>query len=246
MSSEMSADFAIQTINLTKSFLSRGRVITAVDRASLAVARGEIFGLMGPNGAGKTTLLKILTTLLLPTSGEAYVAGHAIREEAKVKRSIGVVSSEERSFYWRLTGRENLRFFACLHNLASPEITERIQKISREMGIEDYIDRRFDSYSTGMKQKLSIARSLIGDPQILFVDEPTRGLDPIAASQMRGIFRDLSKRGITIFIITHSPEEADEICGRVAIMDKGGIKAEVKPWDIDLKEFIVETVGAGN
>ena len=242
----MNVDFAIRTKGLTKSFVSKGRVITAVEIVNLAVGYGEIFGLMGPNGAGKTTLLKMLTTLLLPTSGEAYVAGHSIQEETKVKRSIGVVSSEERSFYWRLTGRENLRFFASLHNLSSPEAAERIQKISSEMAIEDYIDRRFDSYSTGMKQKLSIARSLIGDPRILFVDEPTRGLDPIAASQMRGIFKELSDKGITIFIITHSPEEAEEICGRVAIMDRGRIKAEVKPWDIDLKEFIFETVEAGH
>lgn len=234
---------AIKTLNLTKDFISKGKPIRAVDGVNLEITQGEIFGLMGPNGAGKTTLLKILTTLLLSTSGDAYVAGYNIREEYNVKGSIGVIFPDERSFYWRLTGRENLRFFSTLHNLKPSELNERINRITGTIGMKDFIDRRFDSYSTGMKQKLSIARSLIGNPKILFIDEPTRGLDPIAASQVREILRNLSLAGITIFIITHSTEEAKEICGRVAVIDQGRIKAETRPGDVELKDFMIETIG---
>lgn len=239
----MKTDSAIKTTNLTKFFISKGKPITAVDGVNLSITVGEIFGIMGPNGAGKTTLLKILTTLLLPSSGEAYVSGHNIREENNVKGSIGVILSEERSFYWRLTGRENLRFFGALHNLKPSEIKERINRITDTIGMKDFINKRFDSYSTGMKQKLSIARSLIGDPDILFTDEPTKGLDPIAASQIREILKNLSLSGMTIFIITHSTEEAKEICERVAIMDRGRIKAEVRPAERDLKDLLIETTG---
>jgi ABC-2 type transport system ATP-binding protein len=234
---------AIKTINLTKFFTSKGNPIPAVDGVNIEISQGEIFGLMGPNGAGKTTLLKILTTLLLPSSGEAYVSGYSIREEDKVKGSIGVISSEERSFYWRLTGRENLRFFATLHNLNPSEIKRRIESITGTLGLKDFLDRRFDSYSTGMKQKLSIARSLICNPKILFTDEPTKGIDPVASSQIRELLRGLSLTGITIFIITHSTEEAKEICKRVAIMDKGRIKAEARPDKTELKDFLIEHIG---
>jgi ABC-2 type transport system ATP-binding protein len=237
---------AIKTLALTKFFTSKGNPILAVDGVNLDISQGEIFGLMGPNGAGKTTLLKILSTLLLPTSGEAYVAGYNIKEEDKLKGSIGVIFSEERSFYWRLTGRENLRFFGSLYNLKPSEIKERIDRLIETVGMEDFIDRRFDSYSTGMKQKLSIARSLISNPRILFIDEPTKGLDPIAASQIREILKTLSLTGITVFIITHSTEEAREVCERVAIMDKGKIKAEVRPTEVELKDFLIETIGGGS
>jgi len=239
----MESSCSIKTLNLTKFFDSKEGPIVAIDNLNLSVSKGEIFGLMGPNGAGKTTLLKILTTLLLPTSGEAYVSGYSLREANKIKASIGVVFSEERSFYWRLTGRENLRFFATLYNLKPSEIKERIDQITETIGMKDFIDRRFDSYSTGMKQKLSIARGLICNPGILFFDEPTKGLDPIAAIQIRGILKTLSQTGITIFLITHSTEEANEICERVSIMDKGRIKATIRPGEVELKDFLIETIG---
>lgn len=238
----MKTDSAIKTTNLIKVFISKGDSILAVDGIDLEIAQGEIFGLMGPNGAGKTTLLKILTTLLLPTSGDAYVAGYNIREEDRVKGSIGVIFSEERSFYWRLTGKENLKFFGALYNLRSSTIKEKIDMTTETIGMREFINRRFDSYSTGMKQKLSIARSLLNNPRVLFIDEPTKGLDPIAASQIREILKTLSLSGITIFLITHSTEEARETCKRVAIMDQGRIKAEVTPGEIVLKDFFVETI----
>ncbi len=234
---------AIKTLSLTKFFTSKGNPILAVNGVTMDISQGEIFGLMGPNGAGKTTLLKILTTLLLPSSGEAYVSGYSIREEDKVKGSIGVISSEERSFYWRLAGRENLRFFATLHNMKPSEIKRRIESITETLGLKDFIDRRFDNYSTGMKQKLLIARSLIGNPMVLFIDEPTRGLDPVAASQIREILKNLSQTGITIFLITHSIEEAIEVCERVAIMYQGSIKATIRPGEVELKDFLIEAIG---
>lgn len=239
----METTYAIRTLNLTKQFISKGRIIIAVDGVDLSISQGEIFGLMGANGAGKTTLLRILTTLLLPTSGEAYVAGYNIRQEDYVKASIGVIFSEERSFYWRLTGRENLRFFGVLYNLKPSEIRHRTNEIIETLRMEDFIDRRFDTYSTGMRQKLSIARSLLSKPKILFTDEPTKGLDPVAASQIRWILKSLSLKGMTVFLITHSTEEAKEVCERVAIMDGGKIKAEIRPSDIELRPFLIKTLG---
>ena len=234
---------AIQTIGLTKHFGVKGISVKALQDINLSIGYGEIFGLMGPNGAGKTTLVKILSTLLLPTSGRAYVAGYELKDANKIKSAIGLVSSDERSFYWRLSGRENLRFFGCLHNLDSSVINERIESIIEMLQIGEFIDRRFDGYSTGMKQKISIARSLISNPRILFVDEPTRGLDPVSASHITGILKDLAGRGITIFLITHNTEEAGEICTRVAVMDNGRLLAELSPTGCNLKQSIFGILG---
>lgn len=234
---------AIQTQGLTKYFSIKGISVTALQNINLSISYGEIFGLMGPNGAGKTTLVKILSTLLLPTSGTAYVAGYDLKDADKVKGAIGLVSSDERSFYWRLSGRENLKFFGCLHNLSASIINERVEGIIETLQIGEFIDRRFDGYSTGMKQKMSIARSLISHPRILFVDEPTKGLDPVSASHITGILKDLAGRGITIFLITHNAEESGEICGRVAIMDKGRILADLNPGGCNLKQAMLEILG---
>lgn len=238
----MKNPFAIQTFGLTKHFSIKGISVTALQDINLSIAYGEIFGLMGPNGAGKTTLFKILSTLLLLTSGEAFVAGYNINDADKVKESIGFVSSDERSFYWRLSGRENLKFFAALYSLSPSEIKQRIEWAAETIGIEEFIDRRFDSYSTGMKQKISIARSLISKPRVLFVDEPTKGLDPMSASHIAEILKNLSDGGITLFIITHNTEEARELCERVAVMNKGRILAELKPKEADLKGFLHDTL----
>lgn len=239
----MKNPFAIQTFGLTKHFSIKGIPVTALQDINLSISYGEIFGLMGPNGAGKTTLFKILSTLLLPTSGEAFVAGYNIKDADKVKGAIGFISSDERSFYWRLSGRENLKFFAALYSLSPSEIKQRIEWAVETIGIEEFIDRRFDSYSTGMKQKISIARSLICKPRVLFVDEPTKGLDPMSASHIAGILKNLSDGGITIFITTHNTEEAKELCERVAVMDKGRILAELKPKEVNLKSFLQEKLG---
>ena len=202
--------------------------VQALDGVDFHVPAGVLFGFLGPNGAGKTTLIKVLTTLILPTSGAARVAGlDVVRDVVKVKQCIGVVMSDERSFYWRLTGRQNLQFFSVLQGMSAAAASRRIDALFDVVGMPDKADTRFSDYSSGMKQKLAIARGLLADPEVLFFDEPTRSLDPISASQVRAFIRerlveDLRK---TVFLTTHNLHEAEEISDRVGIINKGRILA---------------------
>jgi len=231
---------AIKTVGLTKYFYPRtslrqvllrrrshstGDRITAVDGVTLEVKRGELFGLLGPNGAGKTTLVKILCTLILPNSGTATVNGYDLSDEEKVKASIGLVGGEERSFYWRMSGRKNLEFFATLHGFLPLQIAERIEGLAKLLDMKEFIDRRFDQYSSGMKQRLGIARGLLNEPQILFLDEPTKSLDPTSAARLRETIHNLTHReGYTVMLVTHQLHEAEELCDRIAIMHQGRIR----------------------
>ncbi len=201
-------------------------ITRAIDGFSLEVKEGELFGLLGPNGAGKTTLIKILSTLLLPTSGTASVLGHDVVTEADaIRRRIGVVLGGERALYWRLTARENLRFFADLYDVPREEARPRIDHLLQRVGLSDRADERVENYSKGMKQRLHIARGLLNDPELLLLDEPTIGLDPVAARELRAIVRELQKEGRTIVLTTHYLAEADELSDRVAIIDRGRIVA---------------------
>jgi ABC-2 type transport system ATP-binding protein len=214
---------AIAVSNLVKRFpLSRGIAeivrqpfarcwTTALDGLDLEVGQGEIFGLLGSNGAGKTTLLKILCTLLLPTEGSAAVAGHdVVQAPASVRQAVGYCLDTERSFYFRLTGRQNLAFFAALNNLESRHATDRIAELT---------------YSKGMQQKLGLIRALMSDPAVLLLDEPTKSLDPAAAAEFRRLVRNtlVDRFGKTILLVTHSLEDAAECCDRVALMSQGRI-----------------------
>ncbi|MGH9392254.1 MAG: ABC transporter ATP-binding protein, partial [Vicinamibacteria bacterium] len=202
--------------------------VQALERVSFSVDAAQLFGFLGPNGAGKTTLIKILTTLILPTSGRAVVGGaDVVHESDAVKRRIGVIMSDERSFYWRLTGRQNLGFFATLHGFRGRERARRIDELLEILGIADKADERFSNYSSGMKQKLAIARGLISDPAILFFDEPTRSLDPISAVQIRSFVRErlVGALGKTVFLTTHNLYEAEEISDRIGIINRGRILA---------------------
>lgn len=202
--------------------------VPALEGVSLTVPAGELFGFLGPNGAGKTTLIKILTTLILPTSGRARVGGaDVLREPEIVKNRIGVVMSDERSFYWRLTGRQNLEFFATLHGLHGRAAARKIDGLLEMIGMDERADARFSDYSSGMKQKFAIARGLLADPPILFCDEPTRSLDPISAAQIRSFVRDRLVRslGKTVFLTTHNLHEAEEISDRVGIINRGRLLA---------------------
>jgi len=213
----------IVTRGLTKVYPGH---IMAVDDLDLTVFHGEIFGLLGPNGAGKTTFLKILAGLVLPTQGRAFVNGVDVaRDDRAVKRSIGFVTSDERSFYWRLTGRENLDFFARLYGLDAAGARRASGDLLKEMDMDSVADRLFMSYSTGMKQRLAIARALLHDPPLLCMDEPTRSLDPIAAKHLRRFVLDrLSRqRGKTVLLATHNLSEAEEMCARVVVLDRGRI-----------------------
>ncbi len=231
-------DVVLQTSNLTKEFTKRRgfssprrffekQTITAVSNVNLAVERGEIFGLLGPNGAGKTTLTKMLCTLLLPSRGSATVNGFdLVKQQVRVKASIALVSSEERSFYWRLTGRQNLKFFAALYGLPQQMANDRIPLLLEQVGMAEAADRRFNQYSTGMKQRMALARGLLADPEIFFMDEPTKGLDPVAAHKLHSFIKnELITQGKTVILATHHLAEAEQVCDRIGIMYGGEMKA---------------------
>ncbi|MEM1548819.1 MAG: ATP-binding cassette domain-containing protein [Thermoproteota archaeon] len=204
----------------------------ALDDVSLSIKRGELFGLLGPNGAGKTTLVKILSTLILPDAGTALVNGYdVLKEPGKVRASIGVVSSGERSLYWKLTARENLEYFARLYKVPDQVAKKRIRELLNLMELEDRADELVEKYSSGMRQKLAIARAILHDPEILLLDEPTLGLDPSFSKSIRSFIREElnRKQGKTILLTTHYMEEADQMCDRIAFINKGRIVAVDTP-----------------
>lgn len=232
-------NLAIETENLTKIFeppqgwrrVAKPRVTTAVENVSLAVAEGEVFGLLGPNGAGKTTLTKLLCTLIIPTSGSARVMGHDLGQDRAIRQAVGLVVTDERSFHWRLTGEQNLRFFAALHGLHGKPAEARLREVlaAVEMGEQSHL--RFSSYSSGMKQRLAIARALLHRPRLLFLDEPSRSLDPIATQKLHQLICQLvTQQGVTIFLITHDLAEAEALSQKVAVMHKGQIQVVGSPW----------------
>ncbi|MEZ0346854.1 MAG: ABC transporter ATP-binding protein [Infirmifilum sp.] len=240
--------YAVQAENLSKTFVTRegsalfrGRkkVVEAVKGVTFTISPGEIFGLLGPNGAGKTTTIKILSTLLLPDSGEAWVNGyHIVREAGKVRENIGVSLYSDRGFYFKLSGRENLLYFASLYHLEPGWARDRVDELLALLGLEEDADRLVEEYSTGMKSKLNIARALLHDPPILFLDEPTIGLDPNSARKVREVIIQLKKSGKTLLLTTHNMFEADLLSDRVAIIDKGRIITIGRPSD--LKKSIAE------
>jgi ABC-2 type transport system ATP-binding protein len=202
---------------------------TAVSEIDLRIPPGQVFGLLGQNGAGKTTLIRMLTTLLLPTSGSARVAGFDIvRDPRAVRARIGLVSGDERSFYWRLTGRQNLEFFAALQHLPAAIAPARTAVLAERLGMTEHLDRPFGHLSTGQRQKLAIARGLMSEPEILFMDEPTRSLDPISAVAIREFVAKhiVGELGRTVVLATHSMPEAEALCRRLAFVQDGRIVAE--------------------
>ncbi len=213
---------------------SEKRRVEALKGVDIEVHSGEVYGLLGPNGAGKTTLIKILTTLLYPDRGEAYVNGYnVLKEPEKVRASIGVMLMGERALYWKLTGRENLEFFSALYHVPPWEAKRRIKRISDLLGLEEYIDRLVESYSSGQKITLSFAKALVNDAPLLFLDEPTVALDPRRALEVRKVIRTLNKEeGKTIFLTTHTMQEADQLCHRVAIIHEGRIVAIGSPDEL--------------
>jgi ABC-2 type transport system ATP-binding protein len=193
------------------------------------VREGEIFGLLGPNGAGKTTLLKILSCLIIQNRGTAVINGFdTLRAEMKVKASIGFVTSDERSFYWRLSGRENLHFFARLYNLPHDKVRARCEALLGWLDLTDKADHAFMNYSSGMKQRMAVARALLHDPAILYMDEPTRSLDPLAARHLRDLVQKTlnAEQGKTILLATHNLAEADQMCHRVGIIHKARLRRQ--------------------
>jgi ABC-2 type transport system ATP-binding protein len=208
---------AIQVRELTRDYNG----LRAVDGITFAVEIGEIFGFLGPNGAGKTTTIKVLTGQLRPTSGTAQVAGcDVVEERQQLKPRIGVVF-EVQNLYERLSARDNLVFAARLYGVPKG----RVDQVLAQVGLTERARDRIKEYSNGMKQRLLIARALLHEPQVLFLDEPTRGLDPNVAREIRSIVADLARQGVTVFLTTHYMEEADQLCDWVAIIDRGAIVA---------------------
>jgi ABC-2 type transport system ATP-binding protein len=214
------------------------RPVEALREVSMEIRQGEIFGLLGPNGAGKTTLIKCLTTLLLPTAGDAWVHGyHIMRDENRVRASVGCMLMGERGLYWKLTGRENLEFFAALYHLTPKSRRQRAQEILELLQLEDIADRTVETYSSGQKMKLAFGKALVNDAPVLVLDEPTSTLDVPSARELRDIVRQLNRQGKTIIYTTHIMSEAETLCDRVAIIDRGrvialdsveGLKASLK------------------
>ena len=240
--------FSIQTINLTKRFAKKkhrgvfgflrrnqnskhNHVTVALDKLNLGIRPGELFGLLGPNGSGKTTTIKCLSTILIPDEGRAIVNGFDTQKETSmVRASLGMVVGGERTLYWKLTARDNLMYFASLYKMQRKHAKQRVEELLEEMQLSDRADERLEDYSTGMRQKVAIARALLHDPQILLLDEPTLGLDPGFARQIRKQIKELSqKQGKTVLLTTHYMDEADQLCDRVAFINNGKIVAVDTP-----------------
>jgi ABC-2 type transport system ATP-binding protein len=220
--------------------LLRGRLfrrpVEALADVSFTVAQGEIACVMGPNGAGKSTLVRILGGLLLPSSGRATVAGADARAGTSAfRRRVAFVVGDERSFHFQVTGRENLLYFAALHGLARPEGRRRADALLERVGLAGAADRRFKEYSRGMRQRLAIARGLLGDPAVLLLDEPTLGLDPRGARDLRRFLRDEVVRGAgrTAVVCSNDPAEARAMADRVLFLDGGRLQGEAPPERIE-------------
>jgi len=255
----------VEVKQLSKTFETReggvfrkvSKKVVAVDAIDFSVPKGEIFGLLGPNGAGKTTSVKMLCTLITPTSGDAYINNFSIaKDQQKVRENLGVMLTGERTLYWKLTGQENLEYFAALYHMDSTHAKKRIHALLDLVGLSEREDTLVENYSTGMRIRLSFAKALLNEAPVLLFDEPTASLDPQSSHLIRDIIRDLKREGHAIILTTHNMEEADALSDRVAIIDHGKIvvlgspselKQKVKSSDIieiDARNVVDQTVGA--
>lgn len=219
----------IEVSNVTRSyttevgiFKKEKKVVDALKGVSFSVKKGEIFGLLGPNGAGKTTMIKILSTMLIPHSGNVSILGIDPAKDHKLLRpKINFILGGERNLYWRLSAYDNLSYFADLYKVPSSLKKNRIEELLTLVGLKEVAHQKVETFSKGMKQRLQIARGLVNNPEILFLDEPSIGLDPVSARQLRDILRALNQQGTTILLTTHYMYEADELCDRIAFINKG-------------------------
>jgi ABC-2 type transport system ATP-binding protein len=225
------SDNAIEIDGLTRTFRgAHGRPKVAVDDLGLDVVRGEMVGLLGPNGAGKTSTVKVLMTVLLPTAGQARVMGHDVVGEAHhVRRRIGVILGGDSGLYHRLSGRDNLLLFADLYGVPHRVQKRRVPELLDRVGLLGDERKLVETYSRGMKQRLHIARGLLHDPDVVVLDEPTNGIDPVGSRELRQMVRDQVADGRTVLLTTHYMFEADELCDRVAVMHRGRKIAEGTP-----------------
>lgn len=225
----------IQAHELSKTYKSRGKAVTAVSDVTFSVNQGELFGLFGPNGAGKSTIVRMLTTLLAPTSGTAVVNGFdVVEQEMQVRASIGLVTAEERSFYGRLTARQNLHFYAAMQNVPRAQISQRINDVLTLFNLSYKVDAAVQSLSTGQKQRLNMARALIHNPPILFLDEPTKSMDVQTSDFVKELIREelVNRQGKTIVFISHELYEMENFCDRVIILANGNVQAVGTPAEL--------------
>ena len=223
---------AVEVERLTRLYKGRhGSLdVRALDGIDLAIEEGAVHGLLGPNGAGKTTLVKVLSTVLLPTSGTARVLGHdVVRETDRVRRLIGIVFGGDRGLYFGLTGRQNLLYWAALYGVPEQQARRRAAELLERVGLEERANARVETYSRGMKQRLHLARGLVADARVLLLDEPTTGMDPIAGRDFRALVVGLRSEGRTILLTTHDMAEAESVCDRVALIDHGRLLAVESP-----------------
>ena len=241
----MNGNFAVEARQLSRDYVSTKRshvfgkksttIIRALDRVDFEIHDGELFGLLGPNGAGKTTTVKILCTLLEPTSGHAFVKGYdVVKDGGLVRKIVNMVAGGERMLYYRLTGRENLKYFADLYDVPKRDVTTRVDNLLELMGLSDRADDEVEKYSKGMRQRLQVCRGLINDPEVLFLDEPTLGLDVNIAKDLRSFIREkvVREQGKTVLLTTHYMFEAEEMCDRVGFLSKGKLVAVGKPEEL--------------
>ncbi|MER5703744.1 ABC transporter ATP-binding protein [Micromonospora sp. NPDC002296] len=214
----------VEIRELVRTYRTRRKAeeTVALGGVTLTVDDSEVLGLLGPNGAGKTTLVKILSTVLLPTSGTARVLGKdLVTDPQTVRENVGVVFGGERGLYPRISARQNLAFWAALYRLDRRTARTRCSELLERMGLADRADEPVETFSRGMKQRLHLARGLIHGPRILFLDEPTTGMDPVAARDFRALVRELRQEGRTVFLTTHDMAEAEALCDRVTLIDRG-------------------------
>jgi sodium transport system ATP-binding protein len=241
----------IEAVNLTKIFRDKKRgEIHAADCVTFRVQPGQIYGLLGANGAGKTTTLRLLATLLAPTSGTATVAGFdVVRDAQKVRANVGFLAAST-ALYGRLTAREMIGYFGRLNGMNPAAIRARIKQLSAELDMDEFLDRRCEKFSTGMKQKTSIARTLVHDPAVMIFDEPTLGLDVMTARAIVRFVRDCRARGKTVIYSTHVMSEVEKLCDVIGIIHNGKLLAEGTLADLrarhgeqDMEEIFVKAVG---
>ena len=235
---------AIEVRDLVKRYVTKKRsgllrsrmeVVEALRGVSFVVRHGEVVGLLGPNGAGKTTTVKIIATLLIPDGGVARVEGFDVVEEAnEVRKRIGIMLSVEKGFYGKLTGRENLEYFGALYGIPENILRQRIDYLLKLLELDKLgaVDRLFEEFSLGMRARLAFARALLKDPPVLLLDEPTLGLDPPTARRIRGLVRELARQGKAVLYTTHNMFEAEMVCDRILLINRGRIVAEGTPEDL--------------
>lgn len=243
----------IEAHALTKTFRDKKRgEIHAVDTVSFRAEPGRIYGLLGANGAGKTTTLRLLATLLKPTSGSAMVGGFDVtREPEKVRAQVGFLAAST-ALYGRLTAREMIAYFGRLHGMSDTALRERIQRLADDLDMHEFLDRRCEKFSTGMKQKTSIARTLVHDPAVMIFDEPTLGLDVMTSRSIVRFVRDCRDRGKTVIYSTHMMSEVEKLCDVIGIIHDGRLLTEgsldelrARHGQADMEEIFVNVVGGG-